>query len=243
MPKFTESLTPITSGLQYSAVNLSNLGASDYTLVGIACDRSGSTSGFSDEMEKALKATVDACQRSPRADNLLVRVTRFDHRLDEIHGFRPLRDIHQDDYTGVLASGGATHLFDASVNAITAVTEQGRELIANDYAANGIVVVVTDGLDYTSTATIAEVKKAIDAAKSSECLESLVTILIGVNITDPNAKAALDKFAKQAGFTQFVALADADEKTLARLAAFVSKSISSQSQAIGTGGPSQAITF
>jgi hypothetical protein len=38
-------------------------------------------------------------------------------------------------------------------------------------------------------------------------------------------------------------LKDASAKSLARLAAFISKSVSSQSQSLGSGGPSQAQTF
>ena len=45
------------------------------------------------------------------------------------------------------------------------------------------------------------------------------------------------------GFTQYVAIADANATTIAKLGDFVSRSISSQSQALGTGGPSQSLTF
>jgi hypothetical protein len=38
-------------------------------------------------------------------------------------------------------------------------------------------------------------------------------------------------------------MGDADSATLARLAEFVSRSISAQSQALGTGGSSQALVF
>lgn len=247
MPKFsstTEAPTTITPTFQFSPIALSSLGATEYTLVGIACDRSGSTSGFAREEETALKAVIEACRKSPRADNLLCRVTRFDNEIDEIHGFRLLQDIKPADYDGVLDARGTTALYDASVNAIASVTEQGRQLITNDYSANGIVIVVTDGCDYPgSKATVGEVAKAIVDAQRSECLESIVTILIGVNVADQHVARVLEQFSKGAGFSQFVPLADATPATLAKLAAFVSKSISSQSQALGTGGPSQAITF
>ena len=53
----------------------------------------------------------------------------------------------------------------------------------------------------------------------------------------------IEDFHKAAGFTQYVELGSADEKTLAKLADFVSQSISAQSQSLGTGGPSQSLTF
>lgn len=79
-----------------------------------------------------------------------------------------------------------------------------------------------------------------DAVKNEE-IESLVSILIGVNIT--YCKCFLKNFEEAAGFDQFIDAGNASDKTLARLAAFVSKSISSQSQSLGTGGPSQNLSF
>lgn len=74
-----------------------------------------------------------------------------------------------------------------------------------------------------------------------EKLESHITILIGVNMT--SSQAYLDKVKTSSGLTQMINAGDADEKTLAKLAQFVSKSISSQSQSLGSGGPSQTISF
>lgn len=46
-----------------------------------------------------------------------------------------------------------------------------------------------------------------------------------------------------AGFTQYVEVDNATDAKLAKLADFVSRSVSSQSQALGSGGPSKALTF
>ena len=54
---------------------------------------------------------------------------------------------------------------------------------------------------------------------------------------------ALQGFTAQAGVDQYVDVADATPGTLAKLARFVSHSISSQSQSLGTGGPSLALVF
>lgn len=56
-------------------------------------------------------------------------------------------------------------------------------------------------------------------------------------------KSYLDSFQDKGKFDQFVALDNANSKTIARLGQFISKSISSQSQSLGTGGPSQTIDF
>lgn len=239
----SENITPITPTFQFSPVNLTTLGATEYTLVGIAADRSGSVSAFSREEERALKEIISACLKSPRADNLLIRMTRFDHHLDEVHGFKQLVDCNPVDYDGVLDARGSTALFDATVNAIDAAAAQGKMLIDDDFSANAIIFIITDGDDNVSKSTPLEVKKAIGRATQSECLESLVTILIGVNVQDQTLSRILTDFSKTAGFTQYVELGNANAATLAKLADFVSRSISSQSQSLGTGGPSQALTF
>jgi hypothetical protein len=55
-------------------------------------------------------------------------------------------------------------------------------------------------------------------------------------------KSYLDAFKRDAALDEYISAGDATAARLAKLAAFVSQSISSQSQALGTGGPSQAIS-
>lgn len=226
----------------FSATKLQDLGAPDYTLVTIVADRSGSTAKFQTEMESVLKEIVKACQHSPRADNLMLRLVTFDNYHKEVHGFKLLNQIDLNSYNDVLAPGGMTALFDATVDAVEAVSNYGKSLMENEYPTNGITFVITDGLDNQSKFTPKQVHDAMAKTISGETLESHISILIAVE-TDPSATQALDNFNKEAGFTQFVHLNDASKKNLAKLANFVSKSISSQSSAIGTGGPSQTITF
>ena len=71
----------------FSGVGLGDLGASAYTIVGIACDCSGSMSGHERNVEKALKSIISACRRSPRGDNLLIRLLRFSTGVRQFHGF------------------------------------------------------------------------------------------------------------------------------------------------------------
>ncbi len=231
------------SNYGYSGTRIDNLGSTEYTLVGLAADDSGSIFSFASEINRCVADTVEACRRSPRADSLMIRVTSFDQRLTEFHGFKPLADCKGDDYRNVVRGGGSTALFDAAQNAVQAVTDYGDQLQKADFSVNGIVVVVTDGDDNASIATANSVGQALKAAVTGEKLESLVSILVGVNVTDSHMKRRLEEFAQQAGFTQFVDAGKADAKSLAKLADFVSKSISSQSQALGSGGASKALTF
>jgi uncharacterized protein YegL len=233
------------SNYGFSAARIEDLGASEYTLVDIEVDRSGSVGGFGPEIEKALKTVLQACRHSPRADNLMLRVNMFNHSLSELHGFKPLTDINVDDYTGSINPGGGTALYDASHNGVEAVARYGKDLAAQHYEANAIVFVITDGYENgNSTMTANSVRDALKAAVHDEDLESLRSVLIGVNV-DPasGTSSVLDDFKNTAGFDQYVAAGDASESNLAKLADFVSKSISAQSQALGTGGASQSLTF
>ncbi|HLK61035.1 MAG TPA: hypothetical protein VKU00_31005 [Chthonomonadaceae bacterium] len=227
----------------FSATRLDDLGATEYTLVTIVCDVSPSVSGFVREMENALQEIVKACKFSPRADNLMLRLVTFHGRLEEAHGFKMLQQCNLHDYQKLLCIGSATALYDAAENCIAAIAAYGKQLTDADYATNGIVFVITDGEDNASTLGIKQVRDALCDAVQSEALESLVSILIGVNVKDRKMGAYLQDFKNEAGFTQYVELDKADAKTLAKLADFVSRSISAQSKSLGTGGASQPLTF
>jgi uncharacterized protein YegL len=227
----------------YSATRLEELGATEYTIATIVADVSGSTSPFTFDMEAAITRIVQACKFSPRADNVLLRLVAFDDSLSELHGFKLLENCNLADYGGALRSGGSTALYDATENAAASTTNYAHKLASGDFSANAILFVITDGMDNASRISAARVKEAFKEAVTSEALESIVSILIGVGVTDPQVGNYLRRFQLDAGFTQYVEIDNADAKTLARLAEFVSQSISAQSQALGTGGGSQQLVF
>lgn len=247
MPRLTgdemESHSPQVGNFKYSAVGIDKLGASEYTLATIVIDVSGSVGGFLAEMTAALKEIINACKYSPRADNLMIRLVIFDDKVDEVHGFKLLPACSPADYDNALRNGGTTALYDAATTAIKSTTDFGKQLTEKEFDVNGIVFVITDGCNNSGVRGVGAVKDALKEATKSEMLESLVSILIAVNMTEPSVAAELNTFHKDAGFTQFVELKDASAKTLAKLAEFVSKSVSSQSQALGTGGPSKSLNF
>jgi uncharacterized protein YegL len=246
MPKLNdmdmEERTLPTGSYGYSAAKLENLGASEYTLVTLVVDESGSVSDFQKEMEDCIKEVINACRLSPRADNLMIRLVCFHDKLREIHGFKLLENCNPDDYNDCLEPGGVTALYDAAENAITASMDYGRDLTQNDFSVNGIVIVITDGADNDSSMSEISVKNALAKIVQTEAMESLVSILVGVGVKQYHGVSTiLNNFHKTANFTQFVEMENASAKTLAKLAEFVSKSISAQSQSLGTGGPSKSV--
>lgn len=233
----------VPNSFSFSGQRIGTLGATEFTVAALVVDKSGSVSAFKSDLEKCMGEVVKACRKSPRADNMMIRTTAFDHKLEEIHGFKTLNNVNPSDYTNSIHIGGTTALRDATLEATTAMMTYADSMVKQDFSVNGIVIVVTDGDDNASISPVSEVRRVMANAVKEEKLESLVSILVGVNITDPNMKKRLDAFHQEAGFTQFISLDDASEKTLARLAQFISKSISAQSQALGTGGPSKSLTF
>lgn len=234
---------PAAGNFRFSAVRPEELGAAEYTLVTIAVDTSSSVDGFQQDLLNAIKAVIQSCQRHARADNLLVRLTRFASDLEELFGFKTLTDVDVDKLPD-LQPRGATALYDAAFDALAATEQYGQVLYDQDFDVNGAVFVITDGLDNRSaTATPALLAARLAAIRQAESLESMLALLIGVNTADSQAQNALQSLAQEAAFDQYIDVSRASTDALARLAGFVSKSISNQSQALGSGGPSQVLTF
>ena len=230
-----EEIKVQNSPFTFSATKMEDLGASIYTLVSICVDESGSVLKFKNDLEKCIANIVQSCASSLLADNLLLRLLAFDHEVREIHGYKLLENCNLADYDNCLRIRGSTALFDASLNAILSAAEYGKNLRKSDFSANGIIFVLTDGDNNAGKTTQKMIHEAIDEIRHNEQLESLITILIGVNVTEPQISRYLNDFHKNGGFDHYREIQDASPKSLAKLAQFVSQSISSQSQSINNG--------
>lgn len=227
----------------FSACKIDELGSSEYTLVNLVVDASGSVMNFEAGLEKCIKNTVRACQLSPQADSLMIRLVKFNNIFEEVHGFKLLEKINLDDYDNCLHCGGGTLLYDSVINSMEATTNYAKDLFSSDFKCNSIIVVLTDGDDNLSKFGQDSVKETLNKTVSTEALGSLMSILVGVNIQDSTISTYLKKFKDTVGFTQYVELDNADDKTLAKLTGFISKSISVVSTSLKTGGPSKSLTF
>jgi uncharacterized protein YegL len=243
MPRLGDDMEThkVGGNFTFSGARIANLGATEYTLATAAVDVTGSLGGHEAALRDMLVAVAQSCQKSPRSDNLLLRVVLFNSVIgvSEVHGFKPLNEVDPSAYP-TLTTGGMTPLYDATFNAVGATNAYGTQLNDKDFLANAVTFIVTDGLDNDSTATPKMIAAEVERAVKDEKLESHVTILIGMT-SDPSAAAALDRFCQEGNLTQFIDAGGVTKGKLAKLAAFVSQSISSTSQALGTGGPSQNI--
>lgn len=237
------------SGFGFTGATIDDLGSTEYTLVTIALDETGSISGFETQIRDMLITAVDACKKSPHSNNLLVRVIRFDSRyrrqngagIEEIHGFKTLGEIDSAAYPQ-LQGGGSTPLNDAVYSSVGAMNAYAKNLTDMDFGVNGITFVITDGGENASVATMKMVKEELKKSVTGEVMESHLSVLIGIDTGGGYAQTALQRFQTEAGMDKFIWAGEATTGKLAKLADFVSQSISSTSQALGTGGPSQNIS-
>lgn len=240
-PALTTAPIPGTA-YGFSGTRVEDLTSTEYTLVTVVVDRSGSVGPFVDQIAACLGAVAEACRRSPRAPHLLLRATAFDDALLELHGFLPAPAVDPGRYAG-LRAGGCTALYDAAVNAVEATARYGADLHQADFDVNALVVVITDGDDNRSAAGPADLRAALRRAVLAEQLEGVTTLLVGVNLTDPALAARLQQLQQDVGFDHFLPLTDADAPTLARLAGLVSRSVTAVSLALGSGAAPSPLQF
>ena len=252
MPRMTDNNNmnniniPGPGTFTFSGIRPEKLGATEYTLVTIVVDETGSVADFADELLKTVRSIVKACAGHPRADNLLIRLLGFNDQIKEVHGFRPLTGINADDYDP-FQPAGMTALYDAVYSAIGATLTYAKILTDQDFDVNAAVYIITDGMDNRSTVTPKMIAEKVRQAQIGEEIESMVSVLIGLNESNGHRRndvsQYLQDFKDDAQLTRYIDAGKAEAKTLARLANFVSQSISSQSQALGSGRTSQQLTF
>jgi len=241
MNKMKNEIT--TSNFQFSGVTVERLGASEYTLVTLAIDMSSSVNSYKNELIDSINTVVEACKKSQRAENLMIRLVTFNDRTYEEHGFKLLSDINISDYKNIASPQGMTALYDASLNSVEAMSSYGKTLMEEDFDVNGIFFVITDGMDNRSKQSVNDIKNAIEMISIEESLESIRSILVGVNTQHYEVKNYLNEFKDKAKFDQYIDISEATPESMAKLAKFTMNSISAQSQSLGTGGASKALTF
>ncbi len=236
----TEIMKVPGSSFQFSAITPAKLEATEYTLVTLVLDTTGSVETFKHDLQKMVQEALRGCQKNSRSENLLVRYVNFNTGITEEHGFKALIDCDPASYP-VPTCGGMTALFDAAFESVGATVAYAQTLTSKDFTVNGAVYIITDGEDNASRFSPKMIKAAIEKSKSSEVIESLITVLIGINTQD--CGPALTAFKSDANLTQYIDMGDVTPGKLAKLAGFISKSVSRQSQALGSGGPSAPIAL
>lgn len=255
MPKLigadADDVNKSLQGFGYTSISVDKLGATEYTVVSCVVDKTTSVQPFKDQLEDMLQHIMEACKSSPRALNLLTRSTAFSagysqgSNIEELHGFTLLSSIDPTQFRGTINPDGSTPLFEATLEAVDTTYSYVKDLYDNEHIvnANAIIFIITDGDDNASRNTRpSDIKEAIQRIKREEAIESIKTILIGINDTDSYFRDVLEDFRKEAEIDEYISVGEVTKGKLAKLAQFVSQSISSTSQALGTGAPSQPIS-
>jgi uncharacterized protein YegL len=229
------------SDFQFSGIDVDNLTSSEYTLVTLAIDMSSSVSQYNSELRQCIKTIIETCKKSNRAENLMIRLTSFNSQIFEEHGFKTLSIINSDDYTQIRNPSGMTALYDACIDSIEATEQYGKTLTDQEFETNGVLYIITDGDDNRSSHSANDVAERFKKLKNTEYLESLQTFLIGINVNDSMFEKYLEEFNNTVGFDEFISIENANTDTLSKLANFISKSISLQSQSLGTGSVSNSL--
>ena len=224
----------------FSAVRPDTLTEVKYTLATVVVDITGSVASFADELLNCLKVAANACKESPQIDNILFRALTFNTITYELHGFKPLSSVDPDKDYRSFNPQDLTAVYDATYDAIGAAIDYGELLVDQKYKVNIVCVIVTDGEDNRSKLSPADIANRVDKALKTEKIESITTILVGVNAKD--CLHQLETFKNEANLAHFIDAGDATPKKLAKLAQFISKSISSTSAKLGQ-GVAPSITF
>lgn len=245
MPRITantlEQHQTTVGGYAYSAATIDHTIAPEQTLFTLCIDVSGSVAPFKDDLEKCVQAIIEGCKKDARADYQMVRVLTFADTVTEVHGFKPLATCDPKDYVSFINPGGMTALYDCIDNAGDATDSYAGRLKDRDRDSNAIIVGVTDGCNNVGRLTASSVKTTFERVMQGEHTESLLPILIGVNLKNDGVKSVLATLEVDGGFAQFLPIEDADPDTFAKISGFISQSVSAQSSHIGTGGPSKPI--
>jgi hypothetical protein len=221
----------------------------EYTLVSIAEDCSPSTIRCRADMAAGMKTVNLACKKDARSDKIMVHYTKFGSRIEEEHGFIPVNDIDENDYKPSATVGSSTCLYDAIFNAIASCARYAEILDKTDIGSNAIVFIFTDGMDMCSSLGSDSILAKLEDIRMKEILESIKVIILGFvdpTMQDDQKDYVMDKLNEvttNLKLDQFVEIGQMTPEQAAKVFGFVSQSISSQSQHLGTGGPSQNLTF
>jgi len=236
MPKLNQGDTTIpgSGSFTFSYVAPEHLQELSYTVVTIALDVSTSVDSYSNELLSCIQNIIRTCRRSPKAENILIRVVYFSSSLKEAHGFKLLKDINEDsDYT--IDCSGITALYNTFFENINAAVNYSNILVQQDFDVNIVNFVVTDGGDNASTVEPSDIKDLIETVNKSEEFDSVTNVLVGIGTDNPSLEQTLRNFQQAAGISQFVPIGNATPADLAKLGIILSKSISIVSQSLGTG--------
>lgn len=249
----SQVITIPQTGMTFTAPPEEVFDESQYTIVAIVSDQSGSIYDARGDIF-GMNEVIDGDLKKGSAKNtIVIRRTTFTKKgnqlkIAESHGFLPVTAVDPQAHFPIIQgydNYGGTPLADGVLNGILAAKTQAVNLVNNMAVplVNLVIAVVTDGGETGSDASNADIKAAIEDILAEGDIESITTILVGVKCpVGSNDRIALEKFQRETGFTKFIPFDEMTPKTFGKVAHLISKSISTTSQALGTGGGSSYVS-
>lgn len=247
MPRFdTDNMESyaLSNSLMYSTTVMDQITANEYTIATLIIDKSGSVASYASQLEESVSIAVERLKKHVRAQYILLRVLYFNRVIEEIHGFKLLDSINPKDYSGTIHPAGSTNIYEAFGTSIEATEREAQRLIdAKEITTNAWIMVITDGYQNESSFfSPTSIKAKLEGMVTDEKVESVYSILVGVNSDASGITKALEDLKDEVGFTQYLSINDFINNKEA-LAGLIVVSLSSQSQSVNSGGPSKQITL
>lgn len=219
----------------------------EYTLASIVIDLSGSVFRYVHDLKEALKTLIMSLRNHSRRKFMMIQVLGFqDDRVIDIQGFTQVEQIDVDAVLRQITCNGYTPLYDGIARGLETLEVYATSLSQQSFTANGVLFVLTDGFENNSkrVRNISQIKDAInklrpadnDPAAKNRCLESLLTLAVGINVDLPDLMT-------NGGFDSFKEIKDLNANSLAAWGQWASSTIQAQSTALGTGSPSQILSL
>ncbi|MCK9429161.1 MAG: VWA domain-containing protein [Candidatus Omnitrophica bacterium] len=239
-----EEVAKTQSGFHYSSVKMDLLsGSSEYTIVQILVDLSGSVGRFRSDLIDCLKMILESCKKHPCSDTVLLRVLGFSGGLGvkEIHGFLPINGIDSSIYDSLDTPNGTTPLRDAHQNALESLFQYGNDLVKNQFTVNSVLYILSDGGENDSKhSTEDSVKDYMAKLRDGDPLASFFSILVGFN--DNQCRQELLEYQQNTTIDAYKSMGDCTPGKLAKLANFVSQSVSTASVGVGSANTSNQLS-
>lgn len=229
------------SGFRYTNIRVDALTSSEYTIAIVVTDLTGSVSSFKADLVEINKTVQGACLKHPKSENLLLRSTVFNSILNvkEMHGFMPVSIIDPTIYDTFPSPDGCTPLMDALLEACESLLQYAQDLASNQFTVNAVLFLITDGGENSSiNRDMNKIKKTMASLRNGDPLESFTSILIGVD--DASSMQTLKQFQVDTTMDEYKSIGDATPANLAKVAQFISRSISTASVACGSGSANVA---
>jgi len=188
-------------------------------------DVSSSVRGYVSELNAGFNEFVSRMQTSHSADKIFVSLVVFNHQIETVSGYQPIKGMGVIDFDRYV--GGTTALYGGTKLALENALNYREGLENAGVNCKTLVFVMTDGGDNCpEQGTASDVKKIIDDLLTEERnFASFETMLFGINKSE---KATFDAAAADMGIPNVVTI-DNTANEIRKMINFISSSVSGAS--------------